>query len=168
MAVGDAHVFPGFLTPLLTQLSFQGHRLLFSHASVEMRGKYTPDRKFTSTGSQTHNHQVISPTRSPLNTRAGKYTKEQKCHKGVLRLKKLVRQSLLINTTTSAANNNLRLVLPFATLDSFCNVEQGQFAYTEIQILLCTLHFCLITITKAQAMPLNQLKFTYSFVIYLD
>ena len=30
MAVGDAHVFPGFLQPVLTQLSFQSHRL-FSH-----------------------------------------------------------------------------------------------------------------------------------------
>ena len=30
MAVGDAFVFPDFLTPVLTQLSFQSHRLLFS------------------------------------------------------------------------------------------------------------------------------------------
>ena len=28
MAVGDAHVFPGFPTPVLIQLSFQSHRLL--------------------------------------------------------------------------------------------------------------------------------------------
>ena len=27
MADGDAHAFPGFLTPVLTQLSFQSHRL---------------------------------------------------------------------------------------------------------------------------------------------
>ena len=39
MAVGDAPVFAEFLTPVLTQLSFQSHRLLFSHASAEMRGK---------------------------------------------------------------------------------------------------------------------------------
>ena len=26
------HMFPGFLTPVLTQLSFQSHRLLFSDA----------------------------------------------------------------------------------------------------------------------------------------
>ena len=32
MAVSDAHVFSGFLTPGLTQLSFQSHRQLFSHA----------------------------------------------------------------------------------------------------------------------------------------
>ena len=38
MAVGDAHVFPGFLTPVLIQLFFQSHRSLFSHAS-EVRGK---------------------------------------------------------------------------------------------------------------------------------
>ena len=49
MAVGDAHVFPGFLTPVLTQLSFQSHRLLFSHAS-EVRGENTSERKFDATG----------------------------------------------------------------------------------------------------------------------
>ena len=57
MAVGDAHVFPGFLKPVLT---------LFSHASAEMKGKNTPERKFASTGDRTHNHQVMSPTRSSL------------------------------------------------------------------------------------------------------
>ena len=41
MAVADVHVFPGFLTPVLTQLSFQSHRLLFSHAfSRGERRKY--------------------------------------------------------------------------------------------------------------------------------
>ena len=30
MAVGDAHAFPGFLKPILTQTSFQSHQLLFS------------------------------------------------------------------------------------------------------------------------------------------
>ena len=47
MAVGDPYVFPGFHTPVLTRLSFQSHRLLFSHASAEVRGKNTPDRKFS-------------------------------------------------------------------------------------------------------------------------
>ena len=46
MAVGDAHVFPGFLTPVLTQIYFQSHRLLFSHASAEARGQHTPERNF--------------------------------------------------------------------------------------------------------------------------
>ena len=45
MAVGDAYVFPGFLTPVLTRISFQSHRLLFSHASAEVRGENTPERK---------------------------------------------------------------------------------------------------------------------------
>ena len=71
MAVGDAHVFPGFLTPVLTQLSFQSHRLLFSHASAEVRGENTLERKFASTGDRTHNHHVMSPTRSPLSHRGG-------------------------------------------------------------------------------------------------
>ena len=38
MAVGDAHVFPGFLTPVLTLLSFPRHRLIFSNASADMGG----------------------------------------------------------------------------------------------------------------------------------
>ena len=39
MAVGDAHAFLGFLTPVLTQLSLPSHRLPFSHASAEVRGE---------------------------------------------------------------------------------------------------------------------------------
>ena len=59
MVVGDA------------QLSFQSHRLLFSHASAEVRGENTPERKVASTGDRTHNHQVIIPTRSPLSHPGG-------------------------------------------------------------------------------------------------
>ena len=40
MAVGDAQVFPVFITPVVTQLSFQSQRLLFSQAS-EVRGRNT-------------------------------------------------------------------------------------------------------------------------------
>ena len=72
MAVGDAHVFPGFLTPVLTQLSFQSYRLLFSHASAEVTGENTPERKVASTEDQTRNHQVMSPTRSPLSHLVGR------------------------------------------------------------------------------------------------
>ena len=39
MPVGDAHKFLDFLTPVLTQLSFQSPQLLSSHA-LEVRGKY--------------------------------------------------------------------------------------------------------------------------------
>ena len=45
MAVGDAYVFPGFLTPVLTLLFFQSHRLLFSHASAEVRGEIRQKEK---------------------------------------------------------------------------------------------------------------------------
>ena len=65
MAVSDEHVVPCFLTRVRTQLSFQSHRLLFSHASAEIRGETTPERRFASTGYRTHNHQVMSPLRSP-------------------------------------------------------------------------------------------------------
>ena len=43
MAVGDAHEFPGFITPVLMQLSFQIHQLLFSDASAEVRGENMPE-----------------------------------------------------------------------------------------------------------------------------
>ena len=48
IAVSDAYMFPGFLTPVLTQLSFQSHWLLFSHALAEVRGKKPRERKFAS------------------------------------------------------------------------------------------------------------------------
>ena len=57
---------PSFPTPLLTQISFQSHRLLFSHASAEVRGENTLERNLASTGSQTHNQQVMSLTPSSL------------------------------------------------------------------------------------------------------
>ena len=66
MTVGDAHVFPGFLTPILTQISFQSHQLLFLHASAEVASENMPERNLDSTRSQTHNHQAMSPTHSPL------------------------------------------------------------------------------------------------------
>ena len=50
MAIGYTHVFSGFLTPVLVQLSFQSHRLLFSHASAEVRGENTPDLELTPPG----------------------------------------------------------------------------------------------------------------------
>ena len=66
MAISQAHVFPGYLTPVLTRTSFQGQRQLFSHASAEVRGENTLERNFASTGTQTHNSQVMHLTFSPL------------------------------------------------------------------------------------------------------
>ena len=37
----NAHVFPGFFTPVLRQLPFQGQQLFFTHASSEVRGENT-------------------------------------------------------------------------------------------------------------------------------
>ena len=53
-------VFPAFLTPVLRQISFQSHWLLFSHASAEVRGENMKERNFASTRSRTHNHRVMS------------------------------------------------------------------------------------------------------------
>ena len=74
MAVSDAYVFHGFPTPVLTRLSFQSHQLLFSHASAEVKGENKPERKFASAEYQTHNHQVMSPTCSPLSHPGGMTT----------------------------------------------------------------------------------------------
>ena len=71
MAVGDAYVFPSFLTPLLTQLSFQSHRLLKSHASADVKGENTLERKFALSGDRTHNYRVIRQTRSLLSHPGG-------------------------------------------------------------------------------------------------
>ena len=68
------HMFPGFLTPILNKFSFQSHRLLFSHASAEVRGENTLERKVASTRNRTHNHQVMSPTRSPLSHPGGAWS----------------------------------------------------------------------------------------------
>ena len=46
----------------------------FSHrddALAEVTGENTPNRNFASTGSRTHNHQVMTPTRSPLGHSGG-------------------------------------------------------------------------------------------------
>ena len=72
--VGDAPVFPGFLTPVLTQLFFTKPPATFSsHASAEVRveNQLTQERKFASTGYRNHNHKVMSPTRSPLSNPGG-------------------------------------------------------------------------------------------------
>ena len=71
MAVFDAHVLHGFLTPILTWISFQMHWLLLSQALAEVRGKNMPERNFASTGFRAHNHQVMSPTRTPLSHPGG-------------------------------------------------------------------------------------------------
>ena len=41
---------------------FQSHRLLFSHASAEVKGENMPEKNFASTRSRTHNHLVMSLT----------------------------------------------------------------------------------------------------------
>ena len=68
MAVGDAHVFPGFLTPVLTLISFQSHQLLFSHASAEMRGNNMPGEILPQpvSNSQPRGHESDMLTRAPM------------------------------------------------------------------------------------------------------
>ena len=67
MAVDDAHVFPGIRTPVQTRLSFQSSRLLSLHASAEVRGENTPERKFTSTAHRltTTSHESDTLTNEP-------------------------------------------------------------------------------------------------------
>ena len=50
--VGDAHdCFLAFSHQYLRNFSLQSHRLLYSHASAEVRGENMPERKFASTES---------------------------------------------------------------------------------------------------------------------
>ena len=71
MAVGAAHVFPGFLTAVLTQLFFPKPPTTFLTCFCRGGGENTQERKFASTGDGTPNHQVMSPTRSPLSNTGG-------------------------------------------------------------------------------------------------
>ena len=70
MAVGDAYVFPGFLTPVLTQLFFpkQSHRLLFSHGFCRgARRKYAGKKSRLNRGSnsQPQDHESDTLTTEP-------------------------------------------------------------------------------------------------------
>ena len=81
MVVGDAHVFPGFFTPVLTHISLLSHRLLFSHVSAEVRGKNMPERNVASTGvsnSQPPDHESDS-TKPPGQGGKGLRTSPQSC-----------------------------------------------------------------------------------------
>ena len=71
MVVDDAHEFPGFLTPVLTQLFFPKPPTTFLTCFCRGERQNTPERKVASTGDQTHNHQVMSLTRSPLSHPGG-------------------------------------------------------------------------------------------------
>ena len=73
MAVGDTHMFLGFLTQVLTQLSSQSRRLLSTHASPEVRAENTPERKphFNRTSkSQPPVHESDTLTAEPPGTNA--------------------------------------------------------------------------------------------------
>ena len=71
MAVGDAHAFPGFLTPVLTQLFFPKLPTTFLACFCRGERRNKPERKVASSGDRTYNHQVMSPTRSPLSHPGG-------------------------------------------------------------------------------------------------
>ena len=72
---GDAHVFPGFLTPVLrARLFFPKPPTTFSHASAEVKGENKLGRKFVSTGDRAHSHQGMSLTHPPLSHPGGAQT----------------------------------------------------------------------------------------------
>ena len=71
MAVGDAHVFPGFLTPVLTQLFLPKPPTTF--LTCFCRGER---RKYAGKKSR-HNHQFMRTTRSPLSHPGGKEESEK-------------------------------------------------------------------------------------------
>ena len=69
--------FTSFLAPVLTQLAFQSHRLLFSHVAVEVEGEITPERKFALNEYRTRHYQIRRPIRSLLSHRADQRLKER-------------------------------------------------------------------------------------------
>ena len=79
---GRWRICVSWLSHTSTNTFFQSHGLLFSHASADVRGENTPERKFASTWYRTHNHQVMSLTSSPLsNTGRAKKRKEEEKRK---------------------------------------------------------------------------------------
>ena len=69
--------FLAFTRHYYHNFSFQSDQLLFSYTSAEVRGENAPERKLASTGDQTHNHQVMSPTYSPLRHLGGVHLLEK-------------------------------------------------------------------------------------------
>ena len=68
-------MFPGFFTRVLTQLFFPKQPTTFltrfCSGERQKKKKKTPERNVASTGDRTHNHQIMSPTRSPLSHPGG-------------------------------------------------------------------------------------------------
>ena len=82
MVVGDTHVFPGFLTPVLTQLFFPKPPTTFLTCFCRgERRKYAKERKVALTRHQTHNHQVMSPIRSPQSHPGGAHPRLEQADK---------------------------------------------------------------------------------------
>ena len=61
----ETHIyFPGFLTPVLTQPFLPKPPTTFPTCFCRGERRNAPERKVASAGGRTHNHQVMSPTRS--------------------------------------------------------------------------------------------------------
>ena len=69
--VGDANVFPGFLTPVLTQLFSPKPQDNFLTCFCRGERRKYAERKVASIRDQTHNHQLMSPTCSSLSYPGG-------------------------------------------------------------------------------------------------
>ena len=70
-AVGDTHVFPGFPHTSTNTNFFPKPPTTFLTCFNKGESENSPKRNFASTGSRTHNHQSMSPTRSPLSHPGG-------------------------------------------------------------------------------------------------
>ena len=66
MAVGNAYMFPGFLTPVLTQLFFPKPPTTFLTCFCRGERQKYARKKSRLNWDRTHNHQVTSPTHTPL------------------------------------------------------------------------------------------------------
>ena len=90
LAVDDTYVFPGFLSPVLTQLFFPKPPTTFPTCFGRGERRKQTGKKVAAPGDRTHNHQVMSPTRSttePLSLFACKFTSSKPYdHHGVSRV----------------------------------------------------------------------------------
>ena len=83
MGVGDANVFPGFPTPVLTQLFFPKPRIPFLTCFCRgERRKYAGKKSLFNRGSN-HNHQVMSLTRLLLSHPDRAISPSKTCDPGV-------------------------------------------------------------------------------------
>ena len=96
--------------------------------SAEMRGENTPERKIDSTRDRTHNHQVMSPTRSPLShPGSARHTVEAQKDKKSFRLDQLKPFPNKLWFSRVCSTSLLKTLWGKGEIVSYCYVSVVQF-----------------------------------------